>query len=136
MFARLSLNIKKATVPMFYKQCLPSVSLNTSRNKSVEAHQERIVITDDGSTIICWHPPKKFPYEYSRPILKEETKPVHSVLKVENKSEIYTVFKSQDETKTREELMKLTHTTMHRWFPKSSRHKKLYKRIKGDREWL
>ena len=29
---------------------------------------DRIVATSDGAVIVCWHPEKKFPYEFTRPV--------------------------------------------------------------------
>ena len=29
---------------------------------------ERIVATSDGAVLVCWHPEKKFPYEFTRPV--------------------------------------------------------------------
>lgn len=96
---------------------------------------ERIAVTDDGSTIVCWHPEKPFPYECSKPIPEETNNEVNSVLKVQNISAIYDVFKPKDEERTREELMKLTYTSKHVWFPQG---KKTYKKkpVPRDREYL
>ena len=33
---------------------------------------ERIVTTSDGAVIVCWHPEKKFPYEFTRPVPRAE----------------------------------------------------------------
>lgn len=93
-------------------------------NKSTTAKQERIVVTDDGSTIVCWHPEQPFPYECSKPI-PETTQETNSVLKVQSLSDIYDVFKPKSEEHTREELMKITSSTKHIWFPRG---KKTYKK--------
>lgn len=79
---------------------------------------ERIVVTDDGSVVVCWHPEKPFPYEFSKPI-PEIVSQENSVLKIQNMSEVYSIFKPNKEEFVREELMKITYTTKHRWFPRS-----------------
>ena len=33
---------------------------------------ERVVTTSDGAVIVCWHPEKKFPYEFTRPVPRAE----------------------------------------------------------------
>uniref|UniRef100_A0A1B6DVY7 Large ribosomal subunit protein mL42 n=1 Tax=Clastoptera arizonana TaxID=38151 RepID=A0A1B6DVY7_9HEMI len=76
--------------------------------------EDRVVITDDGSTIVCWHPEKSFPYECSKP-LPETPTVEHSVLKVQNSADIYEVFKSTKKEEVQAELMKITHTTKHKW---------------------
>lgn len=95
--------------------------------------EDRVVITDDGSTIVCWHPERPFPYECSKP-LPESPTVEHSVLKVQNSSNIYEVFKTTKEDQVRQELMNITHTTKHRWFPnnKNFKRRKAYR----DREYL
>ena len=44
--------------------------------------EEKIVLTEDGSIIACWHPQPKFPYEMSRPIPRQEDMGTSSPLKV------------------------------------------------------
>ncbi|RZF49181.1 hypothetical protein LSTR_LSTR008467 [Laodelphax striatellus] len=112
-----------------------SVKLFSNARFSSKVREDRIAITDDGSTIVCWHPKKSFPYEFTKS-LPVEVIPENTVLKVQNKSDIYEVFKQHDEVQMREELMRMTHTTKHRWFPNNQRYRKTFKRIKGDREYL
>lgn len=81
--------------------------------------KEEMTITDDGSVIICWHPEKPFPYECSKPVPVEVTAQSKTVLKVDDKEEMYKVFRHKKEELVREELMKITYTTKHRWFPRS-----------------
>uniref|UniRef100_A0A1B6FA13 Large ribosomal subunit protein mL42 n=1 Tax=Cuerna arida TaxID=1464854 RepID=A0A1B6FA13_9HEMI len=106
-----------------------------AKNKSTRSHYERIVISDDGSTVVCWHPEKPFPYECSKPIPEEVSQETNSVLKVQNMSEVYDVFKPKSEQDVREELMKITSTSKHRWFPRG---KRTYKKkpVPRDREYL
>lgn len=98
-------------------------------------NKERVVVTDDGSTIVCWHPEKPFPYECSRPIPEAVNEDTNSVLKVQNLSAVYDVFKPKSEEQTREELMKLTSTNKHIWFPKGKKHYKK-KPVPRKREYL
>ena len=44
--------------------------------------EERIVLTEDGTIIACWHPQPKFPYEMSRPMPRQENVGTSSPLKV------------------------------------------------------
>ena len=39
-----------------------------ARNTRSKLETERIVTTSDGAVIVCWHPEKKFPYEFTRPV--------------------------------------------------------------------
>ncbi|XP_076334264.1 mitochondrial ribosomal protein L42 isoform X4 [Tachypleus tridentatus] len=74
-----------------------------------------VVLTDDKSTFIGWHPEREFPYEYTRPLpqLKQELKEGDSVLKIQYQLEEKNRF--QPDGPTDKELQKLTYTTKHRW---------------------
>lgn len=78
----------------------------------------KIVITDDGSTIVALHKDQEFPYEFSRP-LPDETKEDKSVLRMTDTVEIYRVFQDMKPEFARKELSALTLTTEHRWFPRA-----------------
>lgn len=78
----------------------------------------KIVMTDDGSTIVALHRDKEFPYEHSRP-LPEEIKEDHSVLKMTDYEEVKRVFKNLPPEMARKQLSNLTLTTEHRWFPRA-----------------
>ncbi|XP_075970039.1 mitochondrial ribosomal protein L42 [Anticarsia gemmatalis] len=78
----------------------------------------KIVITDDGTTIVALHKDQEFPYEFSRP-LPDETKVDNSVLKMSDKSEVYRVFKDMKPEIARKQLSSLTLTTEHRWWPRA-----------------
>ncbi|PSN38916.1 hypothetical protein C0J52_11863 [Blattella germanica] len=93
---------------------------------------ERITMTSDGSTIVCWHPEPHFPYECSRPL--PDIQETHSLLKVQNLDEVRSVFKEKKEEFVRQELMNITYTTKHRWFPRSR--DKYAKNTPPDREYL
>ena len=87
-----------------------------SSETSVNTTYTRCQIPEDcflhGSTIICWHPEPFFPYDCSRPLPeKQET---HSTLQIQSLDEVRSVFKEM-----KQDLMPLSHTTKHRWFPRS-----------------
>lgn len=117
----------------FWNKQLVTLSLLPNRRRSTVS--ERIAVTDDGSTIVCWHPEKPFPYECSKPLPEEISTETNSVLKVQNISDVYDVFKPKTVEQTREELMKITSTSKHVWFPRG---KKTYKKkpTPRDREYL
>ena len=33
--------------------------------------EEKVVVNEDGSVIVCWHPEPKFPYELTQPVPRE-----------------------------------------------------------------
>lgn len=107
--------------------------LRCTRHASSNAKTE-IVATDDGSTFVAWHPPQDFPYECTKPL----PGPLHaedtSVLKTQMTNELKEIFNKKTEEQARQELMNITHTTKHRWFPRS-RDKKA-KKTPMDREYL
>ncbi|KAG8226299.1 hypothetical protein J437_LFUL002738 [Ladona fulva] len=93
--------------------------------------------TDDGTCFVCWHPERKFPYKYTRPLPQPTEKSAeltNSPLKSKEASDVYQVFKEKTPEAVREELMKITHTTKHRWFPRSR--DKYAKKTPRDREYL
>lgn len=78
----------------------------------------KIVITDDGSTIVALHKDQDFPYEHSRP-LPEEQVADSSVLRMSDFNEAKRVFKDMTPEVARQQLSSLTQTTVHRWFPRA-----------------
>lgn len=93
---------------------------------------EQITVTDDGSTIVCWHSEAHFPYECSRPLPEERE--THSNLKIQSLDEVCSVFNKKKQEFVRQELMSLTYTTKHRWFPRER--DKYAKNTPPDREYL
>lgn len=96
----------------------------------------QVVVADEGRTLVCWHPEPEFPYEHSLPLPKE-AEPSDSALKslstiphIKDVSHL----EGMKEELAREQLMKMTFTTKHRWFPNMRR----VKAIKGpvDRPYL
>lgn len=81
---------------------------------------EGVAVTTDGKTIVAWHPDKPFPYEFSKPLPTSfEEINSGSLLKETALNSAYRAFKDQRPEISRQELMNLTYTTKHRWFPRS-----------------
>ncbi|XP_028032628.1 39S ribosomal protein L42, mitochondrial [Bombyx mandarina] len=89
---------------------IPRVALSRFYNK--------IVITDDGSTIVALHQDYDFPYEHSR-ALPEETSKDNTVLKMTDLDEVKRVFNEMKPEFARKQLSNLTLTTEHRWYPRA-----------------
>ncbi|XP_046384634.1 39S ribosomal protein L42, mitochondrial [Ischnura elegans] len=91
--------------------------------------------TDNGSYFVVWHPEKKIPYEYTRPLPTSEKVESNagSPLKLDSE-EAYSVFKQKTPEVIREELMEITSTTKHRWFPRAR--DKRAKKTPPDRPYL
>ena len=77
-----------------------------------------VVVTDDGSTFVSWHPKQDFPYECTKPLPETEQQET-SVLKTKLTPELMEVLKKKTPDQARQELMNITHTTKHRWFPRA-----------------
>lgn len=92
--------------------------------------------TDDGAYFVCWHAEKKFPYEFTRPIPQpsDEYIETQSPLKMQNPADVYDVFQEKSPELIRQELMKITYTTKHRWFPRPR--DKYAKKTPRDREYM
>lgn len=106
---------------------------NNSRGLSSFNPEHKIVLTNDETTIVAWHPKADFPYECTRP-LPEETVSETSVLKTTLTPELLSIFNKKSPDLARQELMDITHTCKHRWFPRA-RDKKA-KKTPMDREYL
>ncbi|XP_055686902.1 39S ribosomal protein L42, mitochondrial [Lutzomyia longipalpis] len=96
---------------------------------------ESIAVTDDGSTFVAWHPKTQFPYEFSKPIPPPVVRDNSSLLKDNAINTAMQAFKGKHAEVAREELMRITHTTKHRWFPRA-RDKKAKKDTPMDRPYL
>ncbi|XP_033360479.1 39S ribosomal protein L42, mitochondrial [Bombus vosnesenskii] len=92
-----------------------------------------IAIPMNNDMIICWHPEREFPYEYSLPLPEEKQISSNSVLCIGEK-EIAEVFKQKKEEVVVEELSKLTYTTKHRWYPKNWRRR--LRKVETERPYL
>ncbi|XP_013108138.1 large ribosomal subunit protein mL42 [Stomoxys calcitrans] len=95
---------------------------------------EGVAVAPHGKTIVAWHPDPTYPYEFSKPLPTATESQSTSLMKEESLSTAMSAFKEKRPEVAREELMRLTHTTKHRWFPRS-RDKKAKKTVM-DRPYL
>uniref|UniRef100_A0A1A9WP45 Large ribosomal subunit protein mL42 n=1 Tax=Glossina brevipalpis TaxID=37001 RepID=A0A1A9WP45_9MUSC len=95
---------------------------------------EAVAITDNGKTAVAWHPEPSYPYEYTKPIPTIVQESTSLIIKEESLRTAMNAFKEKRPEVAREELMRLTHTTKHRWFPRA-RDKKA-KKTPMDRQYL
>lgn len=95
----------------------------------------QVVVADDGRTLVCWHPEPEVPYELTSPLPKEEVvnQSVISALNGNDKSDVSHLEALKEEL-AREQLMKMTFTTKHRWFPRPG--KREAKKTPMDRPYL
>lgn len=93
-----------------------------------------VAVTSGGKTIVAWHPDPVFPYECSKPLPTAIETQSATLVKDESIRTAMSAFKEKRPEVAREELMRLTHTTKHRWFPRS-RDKKA-KKTPMDRPYL
>lgn len=100
----------------------------------IQEESKNIVLSDDQSTYIVWHPEKDFPYEYTRPIVNSVEENDTSPLKTKMTPQLLEVFNKKTPEQARLELMNITHTTKHKWFPRSRDKKK--KQLEMDRKYL
>lgn len=105
-----------------------------SRFASTTNSEHKIVCTNDGSTIVAWHPKTDFPYEHTRPLPEEKIEENSSVLKVKLTPQVMEVFNKKTPEQARQELMNITLTTKHRWFPKARLKKQ--RKLPMEREYL
>lgn len=94
----------------------------------------KIAVTSDESTYVAWHPKQDFPYDCTRPLPESKAASENTVLKSEYSPQLKEVFNKKTPEIARQELMNITYTTKHRWFPRSRDRKA--KRIAMDREYL
>ncbi|XP_017020073.1 large ribosomal subunit protein mL42 [Drosophila kikkawai] len=95
---------------------------------------EAVAVTKNGRTIVAWHPEPSFPYENTRPLPKIAEAQSSSVVKETALNSAMRAFKSKHPEVARQELMQLTHTTKHRWFPRARDNKA--KKTPMDRPYL
>ncbi|XP_014280332.1 large ribosomal subunit protein mL42 [Halyomorpha halys] len=111
-----------------YKRCFRSDLINKfgfrQSSRDVTAIEDSIVVTDDGSTIVCWHPEKMYPYEFTKPMPEYVSQP--RILKTSKEEAMKLISKKGTDKEIAEECAKLTNTTFHRWLPRS-RDKKVRK---------
>lgn len=95
---------------------------------------DRIVLNKNCTTFVAWHPEKDFPYECTKPITPQVVEESNTILKTVMSPELKQIFKQKNPEVARQELMTITHTTKHRWFPRAR--DKRAKKTKPDREYL
>ncbi|XP_053963206.1 39S ribosomal protein L42, mitochondrial [Anastrepha ludens] len=95
---------------------------------------DKVAITNDGAVVVAWHPDIPFPYECSKPLPKALDSQNISLIKVNALRTAMSAFKNKKPEVARQELMQLTHTTKHRWFPRSR--DKRAKNTSMDRPYL
>lgn len=93
----------------------------------------KIVTTNDDTTYVSWHPEEDFPYECTKPlpVIKQEE---DGVLKTQLTPAARELFNKKTSEQARQELMNITFTTKHRWFPRSRDRRA--KKTPMDREYL
>ena len=99
---------------------LTSTAVLGLRKPSPAYREERIAVTEDGAVIACWHPPPKFPYEMSRGLPVQESA-TSSPLKVTVTEDMKELYHHKPERFARRDLMRITWTTKHKWFPSKRR---------------
>lgn len=80
---------------------------------------EGVAVAPHGKTIVAWHPDPSYPYEFTKPLPAATEAQSTSLMKEESLQTAMSAFKEKRPEVAREELMRLTHTTKHRWFPRS-----------------
>ena len=104
---------------------LTSSAVLSVRKPAPAYREERIAVTEDGAVLACWHPPPNFPYEMSRALPVEE-KATSSPLKVTVTEDMKELYHHKHERFARRDLMRITWTSKHKWFPSKRR---IYKEI-------
>jgi len=92
-------------------RCLTSTRLMSSSGSA----DAKITVTNDGQTVVCWHPTEHFPYEHSRPIPEshEELKEDESILKIQHRIDGQNIFRGSGPDL--EEVQMLTYTPSYVW---------------------
>ncbi|XP_020717092.1 39S ribosomal protein L42, mitochondrial isoform X2 [Ceratitis capitata] len=68
---------------------------------------------------VAWHPDLEFPYELTKPLPNAATIQNEALVKENSLRTAMSAFKNKKPEIARQEIMQLTHTTKHRWFPRS-----------------
>ncbi|EDV97666.1 39S ribosomal protein L42, mitochondrial [Drosophila grimshawi] len=123
----------------FYSVCRlfsTNVTKNAINKNAVGGQSlvDSVAVTRNGRTIVAWHPETKFPYEHTKPLPHTVEKQSSEYIKETAMQSAMSAFKNKHPEVARQELMKLTHTTKHRWFPRA-RDKKA-KKTPMDRPYL
>ncbi|XP_037922164.1 39S ribosomal protein L42, mitochondrial [Hermetia illucens] len=109
----LRLSLVRAIIPPGFRP------FSSKYPEGIQHLVDKIVVTNDGKMIVSWHPDTPFPYEMSKPIPNIEKLDSTSLLKEDKLDNAMKAFKNKHPEAARQELMSLTYTTKHRWFPRS-----------------
>lgn len=112
-----------------FRRLVSGFSVRSNKN------ERAIVVTDDASTIVCYHPQSSFPYECTKPLPVNKVQD-NSVLRVQNNEFVHEVFSKPNNEIVQQELMKMTYTTKHRWVPPKKWKRKFAHKKLVDREYL
>jgi large subunit ribosomal protein L42 len=104
---------------------------NAVKNRSIV---EAIAESSDKSAFFAWHPKPTFPYEFTRPLPTKLEQKSATMLKEQSIEAAKVAFKLKHPEFSRAELMRVTFTSKHRWFPRA-RDKKA-KKTPMDRKYL
>jgi hypothetical protein len=94
--------------------------------------EEKVVTTPSGDTIVCWHPPPRFPYHLTQPLPRHEMQE-NSKLKTQYTEDMKELYHHKHPRLKRRDLMRITWTTKHNWFVLKS-HTKFGQKITA-RKW-
>ena len=112
---------------------LTSTAVLGVRGPTPAYREERIAVTEDGAVLACWHPPPNFPYEMSRALPVQDSA-TSSPLKVTVTEDMKELYHHKHERFARRDLMRITWTTKHKWFPSKRRTWKEIDEKKNPRE--
>lgn len=108
-----------------------SAAVTCRHSKYSTLPSEAVIFTEDNNMVVCWHPEKQFPYEYSLPLPEEKRDT--SMLSIGEK-DVAEVFWKKTNQEVVNELAKITYTTGHRWLDRKRDRKA--KQTKPDRPYL
>lgn len=95
---------------------------------------DSVILSDDKKTFIAWHPNQDYPYEFTRPLPPMSETEESEIIKESAMKTAKNAFSAKKPEIARQQLMNLTYTTKHRWFPRA-RDKKA-KKTPMDRPYL
>ncbi|XP_027198458.1 mitochondrial ribosomal protein L42 [Dermatophagoides pteronyssinus] len=97
---------------------IQNLYLSTTAKNNNDDDDPRITVTDDGKTIVCWHPEQPFPYEHSLPfVVDQSTQRLNSsALKIEILEKGENIYHKMPINRLEmEELRAITFTNKHNW---------------------
>lgn len=90
-------------------------TLNAVGNRALVAG---VGLSDDKTTFMAWHPKTTVPYEQTKPIPKQVNPRSSAVIEEGSMQSAMGAFRSKHPEVARQELMRVTYTTKHRWYPR------------------